>query len=98
MVVAAHDDDGLLAARQVPEARQRQLVAPISVIRFSEQPLLLVGLRDRDLVRVDPVGLHVAGLRAEEEVVGADAGTPSRSWPAQAGLPWRVYTTERARS
>ena len=24
--------------------------------------------------------------------------SPSRSWPAQAGLPWRVSTIERARS
>ena len=27
-----------------------------------QQPLLLVGLRDRDLVQVDPVGLDVTGL------------------------------------
>ena len=26
------------------------------------------------------------------------SASPSRSWPAHAGLPWRVYTTERARS
>ena len=59
--------------------------------QVGEQALLLVGLRDRDLVEVDPVGLRVAGRGAEEQVVGADrAAWPSRSWPAQAGLPWRV--------
>ena len=47
--------------------------ASIIVIRFEQQPLLLVRLRDRDLVRVDPVRLHVAGAGAVEEVVGADA-------------------------
>ena len=59
--------------------------------QVGEQALLLVGLRDRDLVEVDPVGLDVTGL-PEEEVVGADRrpASPSRSWPAQAGLPWRV--------
>ena len=46
----------------------------MSVIRFDEQPLLLVGLRDRDLVRVDPVRLDVAGPRAVEEIVGSDPG------------------------
>ena len=92
VVVAGHHDDRLLAAREVPEARQRLAVGVHLPDQVGEQPLLLVGLRDRDLVEVDPVGLGVAGLGAEEQVVGADrAGTaPSRSCPAQAGLPWRV--------
>ena len=62
--------------------------------QVGEQALLLVGLRDRDLVEVDPVGLDVPGLGAEEEIVGADRWFPPTGvalvCPDQAGLPWRV--------
>ena len=73
VVVAAHHDGRLLAAREVPEPRQRQLVALHQRDQVEQQPLLLVGLRNRDLVRVDPVRLDVAGAGAVEEVVRADA-------------------------
>ena len=93
VVVAGHDDDRLLATREVPELRQRLLVAIHLLDQVGEEPLLLVGLRDLDLVEVDPIGLDVTGLGAEEQVVGAEdraADWPSRSSPAQAGLPCRV--------
>ena len=63
----------------------------MSVIRLSSRRCCSSGLRDRDLVRVDPIRLNVAGSGAVEHVVGPDPDrTPSRSWLAQAGLPWRV--------
>ena len=75
VVVAGHDDDGLLVAREVPEARERHdgrwLMRSDQV---GEQPLLLVGLRDGDLVEVDPVRLRIARRGAEEQVVAADRG------------------------
>ena len=37
VVVAAQDNGGLLAAREVPEARQRHLVASMSVIRLASR-------------------------------------------------------------
>ena len=59
-----------------------------------QQPLLLVGLRDRDLVQVDPVGLQVAGLGAEEQVVRAgrrrcrrDPGRPRPGCPGACRRP-----------
>ena len=61
VVVAGHDDDGLLAPREVPEAGQRLAVGVHVQDQVGEQALLLVGLRDGDLVEVDPVGLRVAG-------------------------------------
>ena len=72
VVVAGHDDRRLVAAREVPEPRERHPVGVHLRDQVGQQPLLLVGLRDRDLVEVDPVGLDVAGLRPEEQVVGAD--------------------------
>ena len=50
VVVAAQHDDRLLATGEVPEARQRQLVALHQRDHVQQQPLLFVGLRDRDLV------------------------------------------------
>ena len=92
VVVAGHHDGRLLAAREVPEPRQRLAVAVHLLDQVGQQPLLLVGLRDRDLVEVDPVGLDVAGLGAEEEVVASGSAPTGRRAPApaQAGLPWRV--------
>ena len=72
MVVAGHDDDGLLVAREVPEPWQRHDVARHACDQVREQPLLLVGLRDGDLVEIDPVRRRVARLGAEEEVVRAN--------------------------
>ncbi len=61
VVVAGHDHDGLLAAGEVPERGQRHLVAVHLLDEVDQQSLLLVGLRDLDLVQVDPVGLDVPG-------------------------------------
>ena len=72
VVVAGHHDRRLLVARQEPEPRQRLPVQVHLLDQVVEQVLLLVGLRDRDLVEVHPVGLDVPGLGAEEEIVGAD--------------------------
>ena len=72
VVVARHDDDRLQAAREIPEARQRLAVVVHLQDQVREQPLLLVGLRNRDLVEVDPVGLRVARRGAEEQIVGAN--------------------------
>ena len=72
VVVAGHHDRRLLVARQEPEARQRPAVAVHLPDQVREQVLLLVGLRDRDLVEVHPVGLGIAGGMPEEQVVGAD--------------------------
>ena len=91
VVVAGHDDRGLLAARQVPEARQRLAVAAHRHDQVREQALLLVGLRDRDLGRVEPVRLDVAGAaRRRRGRSGRIGKSPSRSCPTHAGLPWRV--------
>ena len=84
VVVAGHDHDRLLAAREVPEARQRQVVDRHLRDQVREQALLLVGLRDVHLVEVDPVG-H-AGIAAHEQVVGADR----RKAVAFVALPVRV--------
>ena len=64
VVVAGHDHDSPLAAREVPEARHRHAVGAHLRDQVRQQPLLFVRLRDRDLVEVDPVG--------EEQVVRAD--------------------------
>ena len=54
-----------------------------------EQALLLVRLRDGDLVRIEPIRLHVAGLRTVEHVVGADAdhAISLLSGPRRVSLP-----------
>ncbi len=70
VVVTRHEDSGLLAVRQVPEPGQRLRIHALDEI--GQQALLFVGLRDRDLVQVDPVRLRIRGGRAEELVVGAD--------------------------
>jgi hypothetical protein len=59
--------------------------------RVREQPLLLVGLRDGDLVEIDPVRLRIFGCIPEEQVVRTDGLLlPVPLPPRQAGLPCRV--------
>ena len=99
VVVAGHDHGRLLAPRQVPEARQRLAVGAHRA--RSGWPAGAAARRPAGSrpCRGRPSPAARRRPRAEEEVVGADRRRlPSRSWPAQAGLPWRVYTTERARS
>ena len=86
VIVAGHHDRRLLAARQVPEARQRLAVARSSCSdQVGEQPLLLVGLRDRDFVEVDPVGLRIAGAapknRSSERIGRRCRRAPGRPRP-----------------
>ena len=66
MIVAGHDDDGLQSAREIPEPRQRLAIAVHEVDQVRQQPLLLVGLRDRDFVRSTQSALRAA----EEQIVG----------------------------
>ena len=90
MIVTGHHDHRLVALREMPEARQRLASAIHEHDQVREQALLLVGLRDRDLVEVHPVGLPSvldAPKNRSSERIGVK---PSRSWPAHAGLPWRV--------
>ena len=100
VVVAGHDDRGVLAARQVPEARQRHAVEVHAGDEVGEQALLLVGLRDRDLVQVDPVGLLVPGLapkkRSSERITGSMLEVALLARPGRVALAGE--TTERARS
>ena len=97
--VAGHDDDGLLVAREVPEARQRFAILIDVQDGVGEQALLLVGLRNRHLVQVDPVGLRIAGSSSPKNMSSDRTGSiRSRFCPAHAGLPCRVNTTDRARS
>ena len=60
--------------------------------QIREQALLLVCLRDLDLVQVDPVGLTSPACpknRSSDRMIGG-LTLASRSSPAHAGLPWRV--------
>ena len=72
VIVAGHDHDGLEPPREVPEPRQRLLVRGDVGDQVGQQPLLLVGLRNRDHRPVDPVGLGVVARAAEEQVIWAD--------------------------
>ena len=76
--------------RGIPEFRQRFLRLVHELDQIDQQALLLVGLGNLDLGEIYPVGLRIEGRIAEEQVVRPDGVIPSRSWPAQAGLPWRV--------
>ncbi len=67
MVIAGHDDHGLLAAREVPEARQRHVVQVHLQDQVGQQALLFIRLRDGDLIQIDPVGVG----SVVEQVVGA---------------------------
>ena len=72
VVVAGEDDRCLQSARQVPEARQRCAVGGHLRQQVGQQALLLIRGRRRHPIEVDPVGLDIADLGAEEHVVGAD--------------------------
>ena len=82
VIVPGHDDDCLFASREVPEARQGLPIEVHVLDEVDQQPLLLVGLRDGDLVQVDPI--------REEQSSDRIGVKPSRSWPAQAGFPCLV--------
>jgi hypothetical protein len=85
VIVACHDDDRLLVAREVPEARQRQDVAGHPRDQIRQQPLLLVGLRDRHLAEIDPIG----GTAAKEHIVRTDRrlAVALRAGPSWIALP-----------
>ena len=73
VVVAGHDYDRLLSAREVPKAWQRPLHEVHLQDEISQQVHLLVGLRDRYLVvEIHPIGLWITGRGAIELVVGAN--------------------------
>src|SRR5438552_14614539 len=72
LIVARHHDGGFVAERQIPESRQRLAIERELMNQICEQPLLLVGLRDADLVQVDPIGLYITGRRAVEQIIRAD--------------------------
>ena len=61
--------------------------------QVGQEPLLLVGLRD-----ADPAEVHPSGKKRSCGRTGAVSLSVSRFCPAQAMLPCRVATTERARS
>ncbi len=72
VVIARHDDHGLVPIGEIPEARQR-LAREVHVRdEVGQQPLLLVGLRNGHLAQVHPVGFGVRGGVAVELVVRAD--------------------------
>ena len=83
MVVTGHHHDGLLAAREVPEARERQPVDAHLRDQVREQALLLVGLRDVHLVEVDPVQARI-GAQSSRRGTGRSSG-PARSRRARHG-------------
>ena len=74
-------------ARQIPEARQRLARAIEVQHEIREQPLLLVGLRNRDLVQIHPVRLRVAGGCAEEQVVRTNRRDAVALLPGPRGVP-----------
>ena len=92
VVVAGHHDGGLLAARQIPEARQRRAVEVHLGDQVREQALLLVGLRDRG-----PCSSRASrGKKRSSDADRVDLAVALL--PGPGGLPCRVATTERARS
>ena len=76
MVIATHDDNGLLAVREVPETGQRFSARVHVENQVRKQALLLVCLRDRHLVQIDPVRFHIARGVAVELVVRPDRCEP----------------------
>ena len=56
VIITGADHYGLEAAREVPEPWQRFLVPVHHLDQVGEQSLLLISLRNFDLVEVDPVG------------------------------------------
>ena len=87
VVVAGEHDRGLPAIGQVPEARQRDPIGRHLGDEVGQEALLLIGARGRHAVEIDPVGLHVAGLGPEEEVVGADRPRWGRTARRAPGRP-----------
>src|SRR6185436_14641917 len=69
VIVPGHDHYGLLAAWEIPETRQGLLVEVHLADEVREQALLLVGLRDDDLVQVDPVGLRIPTGSPVEQII-----------------------------
>ena len=90
VVVPGHHHRRLLVSWQEPEPGQRLLLQVHLLDQVGQQVLLLVGLGDGDLVQVDPVGLDVPGLGAEEEIVGADQLAPAHGAVALVPRPGRV--------
>ena len=78
VIVAGHDDGGLLAARQVPEARQRRAVEAHLRDQVRQQPLLLVGLRDVHLSEVHPVVLARRRRTGRPSAPGCCRRAPAR--------------------
>ena len=76
VVVTGHDDHGLVPVREIPEARQRGGRRLHVLDEIAEQALLLIRLRDRDLVEVHPVRLWIARGGTVEEVVRPDRWLP----------------------
>ena len=90
MVIAGHHHCGLQVSRQEPEPRQWLLLEVHLLDQVREQVLLLVGLRDRDLVEVHPIGLDVPRLGAEEEIVGSDQLAAADTAVALVSRPGRI--------
>src|SRR4051812_13077466 len=64
VIVAGHDHYGFIAAREVPESRQRLFVASQKANQICEESLLFVGLRNSDFRAI-----YVVGLRAAKEQI-----------------------------
>ena len=99
VIIAGQHHCGLEVAWEVPEAGQRPFGEIHLQYEVCKQALLFIGLRNGDLVAIDIVGLRIEIRVAVEKIVGANRSTLAIALcPDHAGLPWRVYTTERARS
>ncbi len=72
VVIASHHHDGLETAREIPEARQRLLAQVHARNQIGQQPHLLIGLRNGDLVQIHPIPLRVPSRGAEIQVVRAN--------------------------
>ena len=68
MVIVGHDNYGLFATWEIPEARQRFAVGVHGADHIRQQPLLLVGLWDGHLCEIDPVRL----VAAIEQIIRAN--------------------------
>src|SRR5262245_5042279 len=69
VVIAGHQDDCLLHAREIPEPRQWEEVTMHVKNHIGEEPLEFVGLRDLYFIQIYKIGVAVT---AEEEIVRAD--------------------------
>ena len=72
VIVAGHDHDRFFAARKIPEAWQGLPVGIHFQDQIGEQPLLFVGLRNRDLTEIDPVRLGITDRVTIEFVIRTD--------------------------